>query len=65
MYFNEVILGKFNLKRASVSVAQVSFSGLFGGREAVACSLAGLLSSHVRTSLLYLIIENRTSEQKR
>jgi len=65
VYFNEVILGKFNLKRASVSVAQVSFSGLFGGREAVACSLAGLLSSHVRTSLLYLIIENRTSEQKR
>lgn len=41
------------------SVVQMSFSGLFGGRERVAYALAKLLEEVIPNSLLYLVVEER------
>lgn len=44
------------------SVAQMTFSGQFGGREAVAFSLTKVLEARLPNSILYIIIERRTDE---
>ncbi len=44
------------------SVAQMTFSGLFGGRETVAFSLTKLVKERISGSVLYLILETRSDE---
>ncbi|HMK43912.1 MAG TPA: glycosyltransferase [Dissulfurispiraceae bacterium] len=44
------------------AVVQMSFSGLFGGREAVAFALAKILEEQIEHSMLYLVMEKRASD---
>ncbi len=47
------------------SVAQITFSGNFGGRENVAFSLTKILGAKLLNSVLYLVLETRTDEHAR